>query len=149
MTGAYRAWEFIHPDFGTRPGDVGLPLEQTGLRVSPNGTIAIVEQEASVRQAILLLVTTRPGERVMRPDYGCMLYTLAFSPNDATTAGLAMHYVGQALQRWEPRIRVLRLDAGADPEAEDRLNVFLEYRVLASNKVDRLLVPVSLSGRGT
>ena len=70
--------------------------------------------EASVRQAILLLLSTRPGERVMRPTYGCDLHRLVFSPNDDTTAGLAIHYVRQALERWEPRIEVIRLDAGRE-----------------------------------
>ena len=40
----------------------------------------------------------------MRPGYGCHLFRLAFAPNDDTTAGLAIHYVRQALERWEPRI---------------------------------------------
>ena len=63
----YRAWRFLHPDLdlvGIAPG---------GLRLSPSGGIAMVQEEASVRQAILLLLSTSPGERVMRPDYGCEL----------------------------------------------------------------------------
>ena len=43
----------------------------------------------------------------MRPDYGCELHRLVFSPNDDTTAGLAIHYVRRALERWEPRVEVL------------------------------------------
>jgi len=46
------------------------------------------------------------GERVLRPEYGCDLHRLVFSPNDATTAGLAVHYVRAALLRWEPRIEI-------------------------------------------
>jgi Bacteriophage baseplate protein W len=85
----------------------------------------------AVRQAILLLLTTMPGERVMRPDYGCPLHRLMFAPNDATTAGLAIHYVRQALSRWEPRVEIERLDA--NPAADEgRLTVMLEYRLRAS-----------------
>ena len=83
----------------------------------------------------------------MRPEYGCNLQLLLFSPNDDTTAGLAIHYVRQALERWERRIRVIRLDAVADPEDADVIEIYLEYRVLISNRVERLVVPVSLSGR--
>lgn len=144
MSGAYRAWEFVHPDFGRKPGDIGLPTEETGLRLSANRAISMVEEDRSVRQAILILLTTRPGERVMRPDYGCMLHTLAFSPNDETTAGLAIHYVRQALERWEPRIRILDLDAARSPEQEEQLNIYLEYRVLATNRIERLIIPISL-----
>ncbi|MCW5981093.1 MAG: GPW/gp25 family protein [Bryobacteraceae bacterium] len=146
MNGAYRAVEFVHPDFGRKAGDVGLPAEETGLRLGPNGTLSMVEGDRSVRQAILILLTTRPGERVMRPDYGCLLHTLVFSPNDETTAGLAIHYVRQALERWEPRVRILDLDAGRNPEQEEQLNIYLEYRVLATNRIERMILPISLEG---
>ena len=53
----------------------------------------------AVRQSILMLLSTRPGERVMPPDYGCPIHRLVFSPNDATTAGLAIHYVRHSLLR--------------------------------------------------
>lgn len=143
----YPALEFVHPDFGRRPGDLGLPLDDTGMQLAPNGRVAMVNGGDSVRQAILLLLTTRPGERVMRPDYGCNLQVLLFSPNDDTTAGLAIHYVRQALERWEPRIRIVRLDATPHPQEPEILEIHLEYRVLVSNRVERLVVPVSLSGR--
>ena len=103
----YRAWRFVHPDFD-------IDQSAVGLRISNTGAIEMVEAGASVRQAILLLLSTRPGERVMRPTYGCDLHRLVFSPNDDTTAGLAIHYVRQALDLWEPRIDVIRLDAGRE-----------------------------------
>ncbi|HEY7072424.1 MAG TPA: GPW/gp25 family protein, partial [Acidimicrobiales bacterium] len=92
-----------------------------GLTVAPTGALATIDGDGSVRQAILLLLTSRPGERVMRPDYGSLLHRLVFAPNDATTAGLAIHYVRQALARWEPRIDVLDVDAGPDPERPEEL----------------------------
>ncbi|HTU01328.1 MAG TPA: GPW/gp25 family protein, partial [Candidatus Sulfotelmatobacter sp.] len=101
---------------------------------------------ASVRQAILLLLATRPGERVMRPDYGCDLHRLVFSPNDDTTAGLARHYVQRALERWEPRILILHLDASRVEEEPGRLDVRLEYRVKATQRTEELAFPFSLSG---
>jgi phage baseplate assembly protein W len=145
MNTSYMALEFVHPDFGKRPGQVVLP-EESGMRLSAKHTISLIYQTASVRQAILILLTTRPGERVMRPQYGCMLHTLAFSPNDGTTAGLAIHYVRQALDRWEPRIRIVRLDAGQNPETPGVLDIYLEYLVLATNHTEQMIVPVVLSG---
>src|SRR5258708_39167127 len=88
MNTTYMALEFVHPDFGRRGGQVVSP-EESGMRLSAKHAISLVYHEASVRQAILILLTTRPGERVMRPQYGCMLHTLAFAPNDDTTAGVA------------------------------------------------------------
>ena len=56
---------------------------------SARGRLAMVEGNAAVRQAIQMLLSTAPGERVMRPGYGCDLQRLVFAPNDDTTAGLA------------------------------------------------------------
>ena len=99
-----------------------------------------------MRQAVLLLLSTQPGERVMRPDYGCELHRLVFGPNDDTTAGLAIHYVRRALERWEPRIQILRLDAGRHPEDPERLNISLEYRVRSTQRGERLAYSLQLAG---
>ena len=77
----------------------------------------------------------------MRPQYGSLLHRLVFAPNDATTAGLAIHYVRQALARWEPRIEVLDVDAGADPDGPEQLVIELRYRVKASQTTETLAVP--------
>lgn len=134
----YRAWRFTHPDFD-------LADDFAGIRISSTGGIEMVAEQASVRQSILLLLTTRPGERVMRPDYGCDLQSLVFSPNDATTHGLAIHYVRQALQRWEPRIDILQLDAASNEGDPGRMDIFLEYRVRRTARREHLSIPVRLT----
>jgi len=134
-----RAWRFVHPDFDVSEGPAGL-------RTSATGGIDMVEEAASVRQAVLLLLSTRRGERVMRPDYGCDLHRLVFSPNDDTTAGLAIEYVRHALDRWEPRIDILRIDAGANPDNSARLDIVVEYRVRATQRTDAFILGMSLTG---
>jgi phage baseplate assembly protein W len=106
----------------------------------------MVSDNAAVRQAILLLLSTIPGERVMRPDYGCDIYRLIFSPNDDTTAGLAIHYVRQALERWEPRIQLIRVDAERSPDSAEHLDILIEYRILASQQVQVLPFSINLTG---
>jgi phage baseplate assembly protein W len=106
----------------------------------------MVEEDASVRQAILLLLSTAPGERVMRPEYGCALRHLVFSPNDNTTAGLALHYVRQALERWEPRIQILRLDAGHSEGSGERLTIQLDYLLKATQRAGSAAFDINLSG---
>lgn len=147
-----RAWRFVHPA-------VDLPTavaERTpGLHVDATGGVDVVEGDACVRQSILLLLSTSRGERVMRPDYGCDLHRLVFSPNDATTAGLAIHYVRSAIERWEPRARVLRVDAGRRlftgpglggiEDLDARLDVVLDYQVRRSGRADRLTVGLDLT----
>ena len=135
----YRAWKFTHPD-------LDIQEETLGLSLTPRGSIALVDDHASVRQAILLLLSTVPGERIMRPDYGCQLYRLVFSPNDETTAGLAIHYVRQALDLWEPRVDVLRLDAERDAEEPEKLLISLEYRIRSTQQMDTTTFAINLSG---
>ncbi len=125
----YRAWRFVHPDMESS--------SETGLQFR-EGRLALVEDYEAVRQSIQLLLSTRPGERVMRPEYGCHLYRLIFSPNDETTAGLAIHYVRQAVGRWEPRAEIERLDADVDAGDPTRLNLVMEYHVRGLERLQRL-----------
>jgi phage baseplate assembly protein W len=143
-----------------------------GLGLTPGGRVAMVSGDEAIRQSIILLLTTIPGERVMRPDFGCPLHRLMFAPNDATTAGLAIHYVRQALIRFEPRVDIVSLDADAagavvrdsgqapagDNEPEDergrgledgsKLVVSLVYRAKATNHLESLELEVGLDGEG-
>lgn len=123
---------------------------QSGLAISAGGGLRLVEGEAAVRQSIKLLLSTRPGERVMRPDYGCPLHRLAFEPNDAATAGLAMHYIRQALTLWEPRVEVLSLtaDHGAVDDQRGHLTIHLQYRIISSGHDSSLSFDLNLDGRG-
>ena len=129
---------------------VGIGLGETGvgggLAIGATGALATVDGDDSVRQAIVMLLTTAPGERLMRPEYGSQLHRLAFAPNDQTTAGLAIHYVRAALTRWEPRVEIVHLDAAADPYEPERLVISLLYRVRSSLSTDLLELSVALGG---
>ena len=134
---AWTGWRFGHPDL-----DDGLH----GLSVGPNGRIELIRDADAIRQALMLLLSTRPGERIMRPDYGCDLASLVFSPNDFTSAGIAMHLVGRAVERFEPRVVILGIDAGPAPHAPDRLQITLDYRPRLGGPADRLIAEVPLQG---
>lgn len=138
-TPQYRAWRFLHPD-------VDRAGELAGLGISPQGGMEMVQGHDSVRQAIFMLLSTVPGERLMRPHYGCELHRLVFSPNDDTTAGLAIHYVRRAIERWEPRIEIRSLDAGRDPERPEQLDLTLEYRIRATQQTEMVTFSLSLAG---
>ncbi len=133
----YRAFRFLYPGLDAAEDNAGLSF-------AANGGIEMAQGNDSIRQALLLLFSTRPGERVMRPDYGCDIHRLIFSPNDDTTAGLAIYYVQRAIDRWEPRIDVLRLDAGRDPEQPERLNILLQYRVRVTRNTELLSFSLNL-----
>jgi phage baseplate assembly protein W len=130
-----RAFRFLGAGFGTDAG---------GLALTATGAVSMVDGDDSIRQAIMLLLSTTPGERLMRPEYGTHLSRLLFAPNDDTTAGLAIHYVRQALTRWEPRVEIVDLDAAADPYQPERLVVSLLYRVRASLATEALELSIAV-----
>jgi uncharacterized protein len=134
-----RGLRFHHPD-------LDAPAEPSGLRLAATGALATVAGDACVRQAVLLLLTTRPGERVQRPAYGCTLFELVFAPNDETTAGLAIQAVRRALTLWEPRVEILELDAGPAPDDPTQLAVHLAYRVRSTLVRESLELRVPLRG---
>jgi uncharacterized protein len=132
-----RALRFLHPD-------LDAPEMEAGLQITPAGGMAVASGAEAVRQSILILLSTIPGERVMRPDYGCNLHRLVFAPNDNTSAGLAIHYVRQAIERWEPRASIVRLDARRNEEAPERMDIILVYRVRTSGQTDSMTLTLDL-----
>jgi phage baseplate assembly protein W len=129
MSAEFRAFDFAHPDrYGVA----------AGFTTTPAGALRVLGDEESVRQAIVMLLSTAPGERVMRPKYGCDLRRLVFQPADATTAGLAVHAVRVALAAWEPRIDVLRVDAGPPPDFDAALLIEVDYRLRSTRRTESL-----------
>ena len=88
-----------------------------------------------------MILLTPKGQRVMRPEFGCQIHDLLFAPNDATTAGLATYYVEEALAMWEPRIRVLEVDAAPDALDPARLLIDIRYEILATYDQRSLVFP--------
>ncbi len=130
----YRAAAFTIPGFDD--------AAQAGLRLDGRGRLDTVSDAASIRQALLLLLSTRPGERVNRPGYGCHLWRLAFEGADNTTAGLAIHYVTQAVETWEKRVKVLDVTAGVPEDDPSLLEVRMTYRIQSTLATDHVAVAV-------
>ena len=106
--------------------------------------LAVARYEDSIKQAIRIILFTAKGERVMRPTFGCDLYQLVFAPNDATTRGMAEHYVREALEIWEPRIEILQVKATSAGAQEEVLRISLDYRVRATDNRFNLVYPFYL-----
>jgi phage baseplate assembly protein W len=121
----------------------GFPvaLEEAGDEQSRFVTAAY---EESVRQSILIILSTAKGERVMRPDFGCGLQELVFAVNNSATQGMAEFEVHQALETWEPRIDVLRVEAVAAGERGEQLLIAIDYRVRSTDTRFNLVYPFYL-----
>jgi Bacteriophage baseplate protein W len=109
--------------------------------VDARGRVGLARREQDVEQAIKIILMTPKGQRVMRPEFGCQIHDLIFAPNDGTTAGLAEYYVEEALGMWEPRIRVLEVNANADRSDPSRMLIEISYEILATHDRRSLVVP--------
>lgn len=108
------------------------------------GKIAFSEGEKSIKESILIILGTRKGERVMRPDFGCGINELVFSPNNSQTATLIAFHIKEALMMWEPRIDVLDVNAYPDEEEKNKINIDIEYMVKTTNTKSNLVYPFFL-----
>lgn len=114
------------------------------VTVDQHGSVAATAYEDAVRQSIWLILSTAPGERVMRPDFGAGLADLVFAPNSPATQGVVGSTVKAALVEWEPRIDVLDVAVTADPAQPTRLLVEVDYSVRATNSRFNLVYPFYL-----
>ena len=109
--------------------------------VDARGRIALARQERDVEEAIMMILLTPVGQRVMRPEFGCRIHDLIFAPNDATTIGLATYYVEDALGMWEPRIQVREVKVAPDTSNSGRLLIDIRYEIKATHDERALVFP--------
>ncbi len=113
------------------------------------GEIVMAAYEEDIRQAILIILGTSPGERVMRPDFGAGLRDLVFEPMNVATIALAQDTVERALTEWEPRIDLQEVDvtiAGNPPQPQlGQLLINISYVVRATNTSYNLVYPFYLT----
>jgi phage baseplate assembly protein W len=113
-------------------------------RIDPQGGIALTTERSELDQAIGIILSTSPGQRVMRPNFGCRLHELVFAPNNSQTAAQARQYVEEALGMWEPRIRVISVNVRPDPEDYARLLIEVQYEVKVTHDQRSLVHPFYL-----
>ena len=108
------------------------------IQIDDTGGIRMRSREHDIREAIGIVLGTRLGERVMRPEFGSALADLVFDPNDANLAGRIEFFVRKALERWEPRIALK--EVRARPEGA-RMEIDVRYIVRQTNREDNVVVP--------
>jgi phage baseplate assembly protein W len=109
--------------------------------VDPRGALALASGEDDIEQAIELILSTAPGEREMRPEFGCAVHDLVFDTIDAAMIGKMETAIRNALDRWEPRIDVENLDFDLSNMVDGQLVITITYRVRATNHQRNLVYP--------
>jgi phage baseplate assembly protein W len=111
------------------------------MRTDVTGRIVLVGHTQEIEESIRLILSTAPGERPMRPDFGCAIHDFVFAPADAATAGQIAFEVRAALDRWEPRIDVLEVRVEFDTGDVGTLHIQIGYRIRGTNDPRNLVFP--------
>jgi phage baseplate assembly protein W len=111
----------------------------------PSGAFPMRSGPAVVRQSILLILDTEPGERVMRPDFGCGLRRHLMEPNNPTTRAAIARDVDAALRTWEPRIDLGEVEVVPTDDPATVL-VTISYTHVRDQSPDGLRLPLTLAG---
>jgi len=111
------------------------------LRVDRRGGLALVRAEEDIAEAITIILGTAPGERPMRPEFGCGIHNYIFETVDAYTMARLEQEIRIALDRWEPRIDVLDIDFGLDRVDHGEVVIEISYVVRTTNDLRNLVYP--------
>jgi phage baseplate assembly protein W len=111
------------------------------LRADPTGQVALASGTREIEESMRLILATAPGERPMRPEFGCAVHDHVFAPADASTAGDIAYAVRVALNRWEPRIDLADVTVRFDGAESGVLYVDIEYSLRGTNDPRNLVFP--------
>ena len=111
------------------------------LRTDRTGSIALVRDQREIEESIHLILATSPGERPMRPEFGCSVHDYVFAPADAATAGDIAYAVRVALDRWEPRITLENVIVNFDGADAGMLLIDVQYTIRGTNDPRNLVFP--------
>jgi phage baseplate assembly protein W len=118
------------------------------VRTDGTGNIALARDQRKIEESIELILKTAPGERPMRPEFGCAVHDYVFAPADAGTAGDIAYAVRVAIERWEPRISLERVDANFVSVNEGVLEIDVQYTINGTNDPRNLVFPFYVIPRG-
>jgi len=115
------------------------------IHIGPRGGLQLTTEEDEIAQSIFIILRTMPGERVLRPTFGCGLYELLFASMNTETLALARRYVEEALAMWEPRIVITNIlvEQGED-EQDGCLFITLQYEIKTTRDRRSLVYPFYL-----
>ncbi len=113
-------------------------------QIGPQGGVALSSENKEIEQAMKIILLTSPGQRVMRPTFGCRIHELLFAPNNDATAAKAKRFVEDALAMWEPRIIVNETHVYPDSYQANRLMINVQYQLKATSDPRSLVFPFYL-----
>ena len=111
------------------------------MGVDHTGALRLTSGPEDLDRSIRVVLATAPGERVMRPQFGCRIWDLLFEPVTANLLGLMAQAVREALAQWEPRIDVNDVTVVADADETSLVRIHVAYTVRTTNDRRNLVHP--------
>jgi len=134
----------------TKDLDTAQPSDLLGqgwgfpLRLTVQGGLQFSQTIRNLEESIFIILGTRLGERLYRPDFGSRLHELVFAPLNDNTLLLAQIYAREAIRKWEPRVSVESVTA-APLSDQASLNIYVSYRIKATRQRRNLVYPFYLT----
>ncbi len=113
------------------------------LAMNVQGNLTLSGYNQNIEESIRIILGTRLGERVYRPDFGSRLSELVFAPMNTQTLLMVRLYVREALERWEPRITIDGVYTEPDP-TEGRLDITIQYHIKENYDLRNIVFPFYL-----
>jgi len=114
------------------------PVSWPYLPLPENGQLAFPSLEQSVRDSIRIILTTRPGEQLMRPRFGAGLQNFLQEGNIIAVRRQVQKVIQDNLQSYETRMIVDRVDVDPVPAAPSEVHVQIYYRLLRTNTAQQI-----------
>lgn len=111
------------------------------LEIDHTGSLRLTRGAEDLDRSIRVVLLTAPGERLMRPQFGCRIWDLLFEPVTANLLGLISEAVREALAQWEPRVEVEAVEPVQDGDDPGLVRIQITYRVKATNDRRNLVYP--------
>ncbi len=113
-------------------------------RIAENGRWEWSQGPQNIRESLEIILLTQLGERVRLPEFGAGLRAYLFEPNIASTHRLMQEQIIQALNRWEPRVRLESVTLRSDPDDAHTAVAVIEYRLVADGSSGRISIGIQL-----
>lgn len=101
----------------------------------------MISDEEDIKQSIFIILSTRKGERIRNPEFGCGIHDLVFESIDTALTYQVQDLIGSALLYFEPRIKVLEISVTTDGQVEGKLNISINYLIRTVNKRSNIVYP--------
>lgn len=109
----------------------------------PNGQLSYTTLEQSVRDAVRIILTTRPGEQLMQPLFGAGLQNYLDEGNTVTLRRQIQAVILTSLQKYETRITVDGVEVETASDTPSEVHITVHYRVLRTNAAQQIGVSMT------